>query len=146
MIHKITDCTDQFFSYLQDDPVRPHIPHDIRVGVNKDIFVIEDQGHPQAITCVAYADYVPEDENELFDKTYQPRVAVFYTIWSYQSGAGRKLIFDVVEYIRQNLPNISRFVTLSPKTEMARKFHIKNGAYQLRENFNTINYEYRVQS
>jgi hypothetical protein len=32
---------------------------------------------------------------------------------------------------------------LSPKTEMARKFHLKNGARELRENINTINYIYK---
>jgi hypothetical protein len=34
-------------------------------------------------------------------------------------------------------------VTLSPKTEMARRFHLKNGASELRENSNTINYIYK---
>jgi hypothetical protein len=33
-------------------------------------------------------------------------------------------------------------VTLSPKTEMARRFHLKNGAIIFRENIETINYEY----
>jgi len=36
-----------------------------------------------------------------------------------------------------------RFVTLSPKTEMARKFHHSNGAITLSENEVTDNYEYR---
>jgi hypothetical protein len=34
-------------------------------------------------------------------------------------------------------------VTLSPKTEMARKFHLKNGAEVFRENPDTVNYLYR---
>jgi hypothetical protein len=33
-------------------------------------------------------------------------------------------------------------VTLSPKTDMARKFHLKNGAKIFRENEETVNYEY----
>jgi hypothetical protein len=33
---------------------------------------------------------------------------------------------------------------LSPKTEMARKFHMKNGAVELQENDTTINYEYSI--
>jgi hypothetical protein len=33
-------------------------------------------------------------------------------------------------------------VTLSPKTEMARKFHTSNGAKTLKENDETVNYEY----
>jgi len=144
MIHKITNSEDQYFAYLQDDPVRPHIPHTNRVGQNRDIFVIEESGQPQAITCVVYADHVPEDEQDLFLAEGEPVVAVFYTIWSYQSGAGRQLILDAVDYIREHLPSIGRFVTLSPKTDMAYRFHTKNGAQVLRENTNTVNYEYRV--
>jgi hypothetical protein len=34
-------------------------------------------------------------------------------------------------------------VTLSPKTEMARKFHLKNGAEVFRENPDTVNYLYK---
>jgi hypothetical protein len=33
-------------------------------------------------------------------------------------------------------------VTLSPKTEMARRFHHKNGATTYRENADSVNYQY----
>jgi len=33
-------------------------------------------------------------------------------------------------------------VTLSPKTNLARRFHLKNGAIVFRENIDTTNYEY----
>ena len=68
----------------------------------------------------------------------------FYTIWSYAPGAGRKLIFDAVEHIKQNNKDITRFVTLSPKTDMAKKFHTRNGAIVFRENEETVNYEYKT--
>ena len=38
----------------------------------------------------------------------------------------------------------TRYVTLSPKTEMARKFHLRNGATLLKENEFTFNFEYRL--
>jgi hypothetical protein len=79
----------------------------------------------------------------LFEKCSNPNVAVFYTIWSYAPGAGRKLIFDAVEYIKQSNKNIDRFVTLSPKTDMAKRFHTKNGAIVFRDNPETVNYEYK---
>jgi hypothetical protein len=47
-----------------------------------------------------------------------------------------------VDEIRRQFPTVTRFVTLSPKTEMARRFHIKNGAHVLKENDSTVNYEY----
>jgi hypothetical protein len=51
---------------------------------------------------------------------------------------------ETVAEIKKQFPNVTRFVTLSPKTEMARRFHTKNGAITLRENEETVNYEYKV--
>ena len=143
MLHLINDLTDKFFKFLSEDPVRPNIPCVERVGDNKDIFVMRDeQEKVQAITCVSYQTAIPTVEGELFEFCDSPDVAIFYTIWSYEPGAGRSLIFDATQYIRDHKPQIKRFVTLSPKTEMARKFHLKNGAIVLRENEETVNYEY----
>ena len=143
MIQTIKTITDQFLSFLLDDPVRPNIPHSERVGENKDIFVLRGEDDKvMAITCVSYQENVPTSEADLFEKCSNPHVAVFYTIWSYAPGGGRLLIFDAVEYIKKNRKEIDRFVTLSPKTEMARRFHTKNGAVVFRTNPETVNYEY----
>jgi hypothetical protein len=97
----------------------------------------------QAITCVSYQSSIPTKESELFEQTNEADTAVFYTIWSYAPGAGRKLIFDAVSHIKENNEQIKRFVTLSPKTELAKRFHLKNGAIVYRENDETVNYEYQ---
>jgi len=144
MIQTIKTITEQFLSLLQEDPVRPTIPHLNRVGKNKDIFVLRKENDVvRAITCVSYQSNVPTTESELFEVCSEPTVAVFYTIWSYAPGAGRQLIFDAVEYIRENRKEITRFVTLSPKTDMARRFHTRNGAIVFRDNPETVNYEYK---
>jgi hypothetical protein len=143
MLYQIRSLTDKFAPFLRDDPVRPHIDHELRIGKQQFIFAAVVENKPNAITCVSLTGHIPQVEEELFADT-QPTVAVFYTIWSYAPGSGRQLIYDSVQYIRSQNTNISRFVTLSPKTEMAYKFHIKNGAVVLRENLDTINYEYRV--
>ena len=142
MLHLIRDLSDRFFALLNEDPVRPHIPHETRIGKNKDIFVLEEQDQPGARTCVSYQLSVPEDEHTLFEICDDPNTAVFYTIWSYKSGKGRQLILDSVNYIQEHRSSVRNFVTLSPKTEMARRFHLNNGARVLRENANTINYVY----
>ena len=143
MIQTIKTITDQFLSFLLDDPVRPSIPYSDRVGENKDIFVLRGEDDKvMAITCVSYQENVPTSEADLFERCSSPHVAVFYTIWSYAPGAGRQLIFDAVEYIKQNRKDIDRFVTLSPQTEMAKRFHTKNGAVVFRTNPETVNYEY----
>jgi len=143
MLYLVQSDQDQFFSRLREDPVRPTIAHTKRIGNNRDIFVLKDDtDSPTAITCVSYQDTVPTTEDELFEVKDNPNVAIFYTIWSYKPGAGRSLILNAVDYIRKNKPIISRFVTLSPPTEMARRFHLKNGARVFRENTETVNYEY----
>ena len=143
MLYLIKDVADSFFNLLSQDPVRPSIPYEKRVGPNRDVFVLKEEDQVKAITCVSYQDSVPTTEGELFVESEKPSVAVFYTIWSYAPGAGRKLIFDSVNHIRNQQGSINRFVTLSPKTEMAKRFHLKNGACIYKENFETVNYEYQ---
>jgi len=145
MLHLIRDYADRFCSFLLEDPVRPQIPTEQRVGANREIFVLHKAEQVEAITCVSYQDQVPQSETDLF-RPGKPNIAVFYTIWSYRKGAGRQLIFDSVNRIHSEHPYITRFVTLSPKTEMARKFHLANGAFICQENTDTINYEYYLDS
>jgi hypothetical protein len=143
VLHLIKNLSDSFFSLLSEDPVRPNVPYINRVGENKDIFVLRDEDDSvKAITCVSYQNLIPKTEGELFKLSGPPDTAIFYTIWSYKPGAGRQLIFDAVQYIKESKPEIKRFVTLSPKTEMAKRFHLKNGAISFRENDETVNYEY----
>ena len=147
MLHLIKTIADTYFKFLHEDPVRPHIPHIDRIGDNKDIFVMRDsEDTVTAITCVSYQNAIPSSETELFSVSEEPDTAIFYTIWSYRQGAGRQLIFESVKYIKENKPNINRFITLSPKTEMAKKFHLKNGAIVFRENGETVNYEYKSET
>jgi hypothetical protein len=143
MLHLIKSATDSFYEFLSQDPVRPHIPHTLRVGDNRDIFVSRnDDQKARAITCVSYQTSIPEDESGLFEVCEQPDTVVFYTIWSYEPGAGRDLIFQARDWIMANRPEIKKFVTLSPPTTMARKFHLNNGASVYRVNRDTVNYEY----
>jgi hypothetical protein len=129
--------------YIKDDPVRPEIPVDFRVSKNKFVSaLVEDK--PKAMVCVSLHDFVPEKVEDLAKDAESPTTAIFYTIWSYAPGAASELLFQTVEQIQQLYPTVERFVTLSPKTEMAKKFHLKNGAAVYRENENTVNYEYSV--
>lgn len=140
MLHLITSLQDPWIHLLKDDPVRPSIPTASRVHDHATIFVlVSDANEPQAVTCVAYLEQVPTTEGELGKTGHN--VAAFYTIWSYSAGAGRTLIREAQAWIKQNT-EVKRYVTLSPKTEMARKFHINNGAVTLQENPETVNYEY----
>ena len=144
MLHIINNLQDEFLKLIKDDPVRPEIPLEQRVNENSKIYVLEsEQGEPLAVTCVKFLSEIPATVDELAKAAVKTNTAVFYTIWSYAAGAGRQLIEEAQAEIKRATPEVDTFVTLSPKTEMARRFHHKNGAETYRENEDTVNYLYK---
>ena len=143
MLQAITDLTDEIIRLLKDDPVRPEIPATERVNANSRIYVLKDGDQTRAVTCVKFLDTVPAAVEDMSREINSATTAVFYTIWSYAAGAGRDLIIAAQKSIEQEFPGIQTYVTLSPKTEMARRFHLKNGAGIYRENPDTVNYIYK---
>jgi hypothetical protein len=143
MLHFIKDLSHQLLNFIKDDPVRPEIPTEFRVSNGRLVAALADSNmDPDAMVCVSFHDFVPEDVNGLSEITQVPTTAVFYTIWSYKAGSGQRLLREAVKGIQEQYPSITRFVTLSPKTELAKRFHLKNGAIVFRENLETVNYEY----
>lgn len=140
------------YEKIKDDPVRPHLTVDFRTSCGREVYCLKDKDDISAVICVAYTNHVPVNEYEL-DKFSQAAcqdeqhgsIAVFYTVWSYAKGAGRKMVLDTAKHIKKNRP-VKRFVTLSPKTEMARKFHLSNGAVEIQTNSLSINYEYPTEA
>jgi len=143
MFQFITDLSHTLLSFIKDDPVRPEISKDFRVSDGRVVAALTDEEQkPEAMVCVSFHDFVPEDVEGLHKTSSVPTTAIFYTIWSYKSGKGKELLYQAVKGIQAQYPSVTRFVTLSPKTNMARRFHLKNGAIVLRENIDTTNYEY----
>lgn len=143
MLHTITTITEEIVKLLKDDPVRPDIPVTDRINSNSRIYMLKDGDQTQAVTCVKFLDAIPAAVEDLSGLVDSATTAVFYTIWSYASGAGRNLIMAAQESIESEFPGIKTYVTLSPKTEMAKRFHLKNGAGIYRENSDTVNYIYK---
>jgi hypothetical protein len=144
MLHIINDLQDSLLRLIKDDPVRPEIPLEDRVNSNSRIFVLkDDSGEPLAVTCVKFLADIPASVDDLANTVVNTNTAVFYTIWSYAAGAGRELIEQAQRQIKEEKPEVTTYVTLSPKTEMARRFHHKNGAETYRENATSVNYLYR---
>ena len=147
MFQFITDLSHALLSFIKDDPVRPEISKDFRVSDGRVVAALTDEEqNPEAMVCVSFHDFVPEDVEGLHKTSSVPTTAIFYTIWSYKSGKGKELLYQAVKGIQAQYPSVTRFVTLSPKTNMARRFHLKNGAIVLRENIDTTNYEYLTES
>ena len=143
MIYTIKSPADPLANYIKDDPVRPHIPAEQRFGANRQVFALTENNTVSAVVCAKLCKGIPSSEQELLDnQADEPDTVVFYTIWSYKAGAGQKLIREGLKLVQTELPNVKRFVTLSPPTELARRFHLKNGASVFRVNPDTVNYEY----
>jgi hypothetical protein len=143
MLHTITTITEDLETLIKDDPVRPEIPVSRRVNQNSRIYMLKDGDQTRAVTCVKFLDIIPAAVDDLAELVGSATTAVFYTIWSYTAGAGRELIVKTQQSIKEEFPGIDTYVTLSPKTEMAKRFHLKNGAGIYRENSDTINYIYK---
>jgi hypothetical protein len=136
---------DPNFQYIKDDPVRPQLTMEFRIRDGREVYSLTEHGKVAAVICVAYTTRVAitVDELERHSVSHDhASIAMFYTIWSYKSGAGRKMIFAIREHIQTHRPTITRFITLSPKTEMAYRFHTGNGAIQIAQNKESDNYEY----
>jgi hypothetical protein len=139
-----------FYSHLfKDDPVRPHLTEEFRLSNNRLGLALIDNNNCKAAVCIAISNEVPIDEIELEEFSsertdIEKSIAIFYTIWSYDKGFGRKMLFKAVDWLQKNKPKIKRFVTLSPKNNMARNFHLKNGAKELNVNNDSLNFEYFI--
>jgi hypothetical protein len=143
MLHTITTITEELELLIKDDPVRPEIPLTDRVNTNSRMYLLKNGDDTSAVICVKFLESVPAAVEDMAELVEKATTAVFYTIWSYAAGAGRILLQETQKSIKAEFPDIQTYVTLSPKTEMARRFHLKNGASELRENIATINYIYK---
>ena len=141
-LHHITDITDPLVRVIKDDPVRPHIPLDQRINEAAEILILKAGEEILAATCMQWLSEIPENEEDLVKMGHTKDVAVFYTIWSYSPGAGASLLQEAAKWLKSEFKDLKAIVTLSPQTEMARRFHMKNGASVHRENTNSVNYKY----
>jgi hypothetical protein len=140
---------------VEEDPVRPELNNDFRTGYGRKIFGVKYQGDIHAVMCFAYTNKVPTSVEELeklsIDAFLQSalrdqnigQIAVAYTVWSKKRGGGKLIVKEVFKKIKKS-NHLNRLVTLSPLTEMATKFHSKNGAKLLQINKKTQNFEYKV--
>ena len=139
---------------VKDDPVRPRFSYEWRVSFDREIWVWENPltGVVDSVICVAYTNQIPtsEDDLELFstlaaESGSRGNTAVFYTVWSYTNGAGRRLVNELALHLQRTRSELCRWVTLSPLTEMATRFHLSNGAQLLQVNQSTQNFDYTEQ-
>jgi predicted regulator of amino acid metabolism with ACT domain len=75
----------------------------------------------------------------------QGDIAVAYTVWSKKKGGGKRIVQEVFKMVKKS-NHLNRLVTLSPLTDMARNFHLRNGAKELQVNKTSQNFEYTIEN
>ena len=138
-----------------EDPVRPELDNNFRTGYGRKIFGVRYKKEIYAIMCFAYTNKIPTSVEELeklsTDAFLQSalrgqnvgKIAIAYTVWSKKKGGGKLIVKEVFKLIKKS-NHLNRLITLSPLTEMARKFHLKNGAIEVQVNKETQNFEYKL--
>ena len=138
-----------------DDPVRPELSNEFRTSFGRKIYGVKYQGEIHAVMCFAFTNNIPKtvDELDLLSKDAflqsahrdqnVGKIAIAYTVWSKKKGGGKLIVKEVYKMIKKS-NHLNRLVTLSPLTEMARKFHLRNGAVELQVNDETQNFEYKL--
>ena len=140
---------------IEEDPVRPELDNNFRTGYGRKIYGVKYLGEIHAVMCFAYTNKVPKSVDELeklstdaFLQTAMRdqsggQIAIAYTVWSKKKGGGKLIVKEVFKKIKKS-NHLNRLITLSPLTDMATKFHERNGAKLIQINETTQNFEYKV--
>jgi hypothetical protein len=140
---------------IKDDPVRPELDVIFRTSYGRKIFGVIYKKEICAIMCFGFTNEIPTTVKELDLMTRDAylssaqrdqkigKIAIAYTIWSKKKGGGKLIVKEVFKMIKKS-NHLNRLVTLSPLTDMARNFHLKNGASELKVNEETQNFEYKI--
>jgi hypothetical protein len=136
-----------------EDPIRPELDNEFRTSFGRKIYGVKYKGEIHAVMCFAFTNEIPKDVKELDllskDAFLQSatrdqkvgKIAIAYTVWSKKRGGGKLIVKEIYKKIKKS-NHLNRLVTLSPLTEMAKKFHLKNKAKLFRVNETTQNFEY----
>ena len=142
---------------IKEDPVRPELDNIFRRSYGRKIFGVKYKGEIHAVMCFAYTNQIPKNVEELDKFSHDAflqsaqrdqnvgQIAIAYTVWSKKKGGGKLIVKEVFKKIKAS-NHLNRLITLSPLTDMATKFHKKNGAKLLQINETTQNFEYQVLS
>ena len=138
-----------------EDPVRPELDNIFRTSYGRKIYGVKYKDEIHAVMCFAFTNKIPKSVRQLdllskdaFLQSAQRdqnvgKIAIAYTVWSKKKGGGKLIVKEVFKMIKKS-NHLNRLVTLSPLTEMARNFHLKNGAVEVQINEDTQNFEYKV--
>jgi len=130
----------------EDDPVRPELDNHFRTSRGRKIYGLKYNNEIEGVVCIAFTNELPATVKELDLMSVnekESQIAIAYTLWSLKKGAGKKIMKELLKYMKEH-NNIDSIMTLSPLTPMATHYHIRNGAKLIKINPTTQNFEYKV--
>ncbi len=130
----------------EDDPVRPELDNTFRTTKGRKIFGLKYKDEIEGVVCLAFTNELPATVKELDLMSVEEnnsQIAVAYTLWSLKKGAGKKIMKELLKYMKKQ-NNIDSIMTLSPLTPIATHYHIRNGAKLIKINPTTQNFQYRI--
>ena len=130
----------------EDDPVRPELDNEFRVSNGRKIFGLKYNNEIEGVVCIAFTNELPATVKELDLMSVNEKdsqIAIAYTLWSLKKGAGKKIMKELLKYMKEQ-NNIDSIMTLSPLTPMATHYHIRNGAKLVKINPTTQNFQYYI--
>tara|TARA_Y100001970_G_scaffold50388_1_gene63773 strand:+ start:498 stop:980 length:483 start_codon:yes stop_codon:yes gene_type:complete len=128
-----------------DDPIRPEITNDFRISQGRKMFGLKYREEIEGVVCIAFTNEIPTTikELELMSKNEnEGKIAIAYTLWSLKKGAGKKIMKELLKYMKEK-KQLDSVMTLSPLTPVATHYHIRNGAKLIKINPTSQNFEYR---
>ena len=143
---KKTDLVELSEINPEDDPVRPELDNDFRTTRGRKIFGLKYNNEIEGVVCIAFTNELPATVKELDLMSVnekESQIAIAYTLWSLKKGAGKKIMKELLKYMKEH-NNIDSIMTLSPLTPVATHYHIRNGAKLIKINPTTQNFEYKV--
>ena len=145
MKYKLRDVTSDHELWENGDPVRPELDVAFKTVPGRRVHGLQkSDGTYVAFCCTAKTTAVPRSAWELDALTSTTgQVIIPYTVWSLERGAGRMILKEILAKVGET-GQAKRVVTLSPPTEMARRFHLRNGAREISVNKDTVNFEYEI--
>ena len=165
---KVREKFENFFDWIKgaelielkscntnEDPIRPELNNEFRTSFGRKIYGVKYKNEICAIMCFGFTNEIPKTVKELDLMTRDAhlqsirrdqkvgKIAIAYTVWSKKKGGGKLIVKEVFKKIKKS-NHLNRLITLSPLTDMARKFHLRNGAFELQVNDQTQNFEYKI--
>ena len=153
---KKVELVEMKYCHFKEDPIRPELDNKFRKDWGRKIFGLKLGEDTIAVMCFAFTHEIPKSVEEMDSLSkdaamqavhragVQGSIAIAYTVWAKKKGGGKHMVNEVYKMIKQS-NHLNRLITLSPLTDMAMKFHLKNGAKEVQVNLTTQNFEYDVE-